>query len=322
MPYGFFYFAGESVLRRTSDAMTPRERQAGRFLYDDIDHFRRRYPLHMDIRRFVEREHEAYRRQSSLPNTDDNNNETEFYWSTGPWCADCCCYHNPHEKCLPPVRARHDDDWAIPAAAIVDSDCVEHRPTAAQSNRTVVFANRPLNPPPAAACAALTLAREAAPETGMDSSMTSLPPALPSTSIVPPSPSLYAAELHAPLATAIDAAVADGKLPSLRSVVDLVALYMRSHTSPTSSADIHQIHEFITGLFPPAHHVFAETVALAIQEIVRDNSVLHDVIHRLRLDIANRDRQIKQLSAGSQPAASVSASNAGIDVCSSDRKFD
>jgi hypothetical protein len=114
MPYGFFYFAGESVFCRTSDAMTPHERQAGRFLYDNIDHFRRRYPSHTDIRRFVEREHEAYRRQSSLTTTDDNNNETEFYWSTGPWCADCCCHHYPHEKCLPPVRARHDDDWAIP----------------------------------------------------------------------------------------------------------------------------------------------------------------------------------------------------------------
>jgi hypothetical protein len=152
--------------------------------------------------------------------------------------------------------------------------------------------------------------------------MTSSPPALPSTSSAPPSPPLYAVELHAPLATAIAAAVADGRLPSLRSVMDLVSPFVRSHSSPTSSADVNEVHSFITGLFKPEHHVFADIVALAIQEVVRDNCALHDAIYRLRLDVANRDRRIRELSASSQHAACASASTVGIEVCSSDREFD
>jgi hypothetical protein len=298
------------------------------FLYDNISHFRRRYPSHTDIRRFVEREHEAYRRRSALPPVDDNNNDTELYFTMGPWCVECNCHHFPHEKCLPPVRTR-TDEWNIPAAAIIDANSADCQPPAAASNRTVVFAHRQLNPPPAAACARLTLDREAAPQTTApdiltesvkEPLMTSSPPAVPSTSPVPPSP-LYAVELHVPLATAIDAAVAKGQLPPLCKVMETITPFLRPRSTAASSPDNEELHQFIATTFSPEHHVFTETVALVMKPLICETIALRDAIRRSHLRVAERDRQIKALSDSSTPAACASTSTVGIDVCS-DREFD
>jgi hypothetical protein len=145
-----------------------------------------------------------------------------------------------------------------------------------------------------------------------------MPPAIPSSATVNTDKILFATDLHEPLSTAIDAAYTAGTLPSLKSVFDLVLPFVRSNVA----APPIDIHTYITGLFPPAHRVLAETVAMSIHEVAKDNAVLNDVIHRLRLDVMNRDRQIQELTARLQPAARASTSSACLDVCSSDREFD
>jgi hypothetical protein len=89
--------------------MNERERALGAFIYDDISVFRNRFAVNTDIRRFVEREHEAYRRQLHRPSATDNEN-VDFFWHAGPWCTACCCHHFAHERCLPPVKSSPPDD--------------------------------------------------------------------------------------------------------------------------------------------------------------------------------------------------------------------
>jgi hypothetical protein len=140
MPFGFFRFPGETSLRRCSEAMTDRERAVGKFLYDDISQFRRRYAVHTNIRQFVEREHAAYLRPSHRsPATDDE--DCRPYWHVGPWCTACSCHHLASERCLPPLKSAptQDDNWTIPSAAVADQPSEAAAAAASSdSSRTVV----------------------------------------------------------------------------------------------------------------------------------------------------------------------------------------
>jgi hypothetical protein len=117
LPFGFFHLPGVPQLLRLSDSMTPREREAGRFLYDDISHFRRFYALKTDIRQYVEAEHAKFLgAQRAAAGVADNL----LLWDPIPYCEDCSCRHFPNDRCLSPIppHACDDDDWTIPAAAV------------------------------------------------------------------------------------------------------------------------------------------------------------------------------------------------------------
>jgi hypothetical protein len=139
LPFGFFYLPGVPRLFRLSSSMTPREQEAGRFLYDDISHFRRLYAVKSDIRQYVEAEHAKFlREQRATAGVPDDM----LMWDPIPFCEACSCRHFVHDRCLSPIPPRTCDDdyeWTIPAAAV----SVPDSPTVSRPTGFL----KPLNPP-------------------------------------------------------------------------------------------------------------------------------------------------------------------------------
>jgi hypothetical protein len=189
----------------------------------------------------------------------------------------------------------------------------------ADCHRTVVRTQRPLNPPPAFRVTT-SLAQEAAPDPRTDRRVSTIPSE--AVSVVPAAEeqfsSPYADQLTEPLKVVLDNALKAGRLPSISNIVDVVLPYIRTHVTAPST----EVHDYICSLYPPQHRVLAETVALAIKRVAVDNQNLHDVIHRYRLDLMAKDRQIAELERKLNSDDHQSALNADLDVFGSDREFD
>jgi hypothetical protein len=340
MPFGFFRFPDETTLRRCTDAMTDRERTAGRFLYDDISHFRRRYAAHTNIRQFVEREHAAHLHPSHRsPATEDE--DCRPYWYVGQWCTACGCHHLASERCLPPLKpsSTKDDTWTIPSAAVADQPSAAAAAAAASADtcRTVVFHHQyhqhHLNPPPAVA-ASLSLESEAAPP-----ATTSPPPVDPCTLrkeaapsedaevTSPPSVasgsnhssvSLFADDLTEPLDSVLATLHAEGKMPPLSDIIATLTSFLRANSDKL----VCDLHSYVRSSFPPAQRLLAETVALSIQKLVYDTDKLQDVIHRQRIELMSRDRRIRELENRLQVQVCNAAEEDCLDLVVSDRDFD
>ncbi len=142
LPFGFLYFAGDRQLRRVSDAKTPREVQAGRYLYDDMQLFCQHLAEKSESRRFVEECHllEVYfRSQSREPPFDPT-----CYLNDGRTAADVIWYDCRRQAEPEPIPPPAGPQWSPSWGQDIDTDIVYPQPS---TSTTTLAARRPLTAP-------------------------------------------------------------------------------------------------------------------------------------------------------------------------------